>query len=236
MSASPPAPPVLDRKVSTYSETDSGVDVDNDTEEGLDLGLEKRVIKPDLDIISRLCNFDEEEEMTESDSESSDEKEDCSRERSSSRVSLTLTELRHILSALVKQHTEEELEPSTAHHVLVGKNCSVCSQNIFSMFVYTGSRCEVCSFLVCIHCSRQVSLEASEAEYSLPVSVLTPAGINCGRRQLQSQNFSSLTVSSLDSSLSSLASKMWGRVTRSPSRSPALSICSTCSYVINQAF
>ena len=96
-------PPPLDRKVSTYSETDSGVDVDNDTEEGTEVGLDKKVIRPDLDIISRLCNFDEEEEeeLTESEEE---EEDDCS--QTVPRVSVTLTELRHILSALVKQHTE----------------------------------------------------------------------------------------------------------------------------------
>ena len=96
-------PPPLDRKVSTYSETDSGVDVDNDTEEGTEVGLDKKVIRPDLDIISRLCNFDEEEEeeLTESEEE---EEDDCS--QAVPRVSVTLTELRHILSALVKQHTE----------------------------------------------------------------------------------------------------------------------------------
>ena len=108
-SEGPPAPPVLGRKVSTYSETDSGVDVDNDTEEAGEVGLEKRVIKPDLDIISKLCNFDEEEEeeMSESESESSEgDDSPRSEDRSTSRVSLTLMELRHILSALVRQHTE----------------------------------------------------------------------------------------------------------------------------------
>ena len=98
-------PPSLDRKVSTYSETDSGVDVDNEPEEGTELGLDKKVIKPDLDIISRLCNFDEEEEeaLTESEEE---EEEEVVRETDLARMSVTLTELRHILSALVKQHTE----------------------------------------------------------------------------------------------------------------------------------
>ena len=109
-SEGPPAPPVLGRKVSTYSETDSGVDVDNDTEEAGEVGLEKRVIKPDLDIISKLCNFDEEEEeeeMSESESESSvGDDSPRSEDSSTSRVSLTLRELRHILSALVRQHTE----------------------------------------------------------------------------------------------------------------------------------
>ena len=97
-------PPSLDRKVSTYSETDSGVDVDNEPEEGTELGLDKKVIKPDLDIISRLCNFDEEEEaLTESEEE---DEEEVVRETDLARVSVTLTELRHILSALVKQHTK----------------------------------------------------------------------------------------------------------------------------------
>ena len=110
-SEGPPAPPVLGRKVSTYSETDSGVDVDNDTEEAGEVGLEKRVIKPDLDIISKLYNFEEEEEeeeeMSESESESSEgDDSPRSEDRSTSRVSLTLMELRHILSALVRQHTE----------------------------------------------------------------------------------------------------------------------------------
>ena len=107
-SEGPPAPPVLGRKVSTYSETDSGVDVDNDTEESGEVGLEKRVIKPDLDIISKLCNFDEEEEEEEEEEEMSESESESSvgEDRSTSRVSLTLRELRHILSALVRQHTE----------------------------------------------------------------------------------------------------------------------------------
>ena len=109
-------PPSLDRKVSTYSETDSGVDVDNEPEEGTEVGLDKRVIKPDLDIISRLCNFDEEEEeeLTESEEEQEEEEEDCSqvvREPELNRVSVTLTELSHILYALVKQHTEVQYHP-----------------------------------------------------------------------------------------------------------------------------
>ena len=103
-------PPVLDRKVSTFSETDSGVDVDNDAEEGLEVGLDKKVIKPDLDIISRLCNFDEEEEEEEEElTESEDEEESCSQAELTQRVSVTLTELRHILSTLVKQHTEVKI-------------------------------------------------------------------------------------------------------------------------------
>ena len=113
-------PPVLDRKVSTFSETDSGVDVDNDPEEGAELGLDKKVIRPDLDIISRLCNFDEEEEEELTESEEEQEEEDCSqgvRETALERVSVTLTELRHILSALVKQHTEVKIiYSSTALH------------------------------------------------------------------------------------------------------------------------
>ena len=108
-SEGPPAPPVLDRKISTFSETDSGVEVDNEAEESVDNSLEKRVIKPDLDIISKLCNFDEEEEeqdMTESENENDSSDEESSSCEQSSRLSLTLVELRHILSALVKQHTE----------------------------------------------------------------------------------------------------------------------------------
>jgi len=222
-SEGPPAPPVLDRKISTFSETDSGVEVDNEAEEAVDTSLEKRVIKPDLDIISKLCNFDEEEEqdMTESENDSSDD--ESSSCEQSSRLRLTLLELRHILSALVKQHTEEELEPSAAGHVLVGKSCSVCRQNIFSMLVYTGARCQICSFTVCIHCSLQVELLSPDTVYDLPVSVLSPAVALAGER-IQSNKFSSLTVSSL-------ATNMWGRVTRSSNHV----ICSTCSYVINQA-
>ena len=105
-SEGPPAPPVLGRKVSTYSETDSGVDVDNDTEEAGEVGLEKRVIKPDLDIISKLCNFDEEEEEEEEEMSESESESSVGDDSSTSRVSLTLMELRHILSALVRQHTE----------------------------------------------------------------------------------------------------------------------------------
>ena len=52
---------LMSRKISVaFSETDSGVDVGGSEEESLDTGVEKKVIRPDLEIISRLCNFDEE--------------------------------------------------------------------------------------------------------------------------------------------------------------------------------
>ena len=139
-------PPILDRKVSTYSETDSGVDVDNDTEEGVELGLEKRVIKPDLDIISKLCNFDEEEEvegeMTESDSDTIDSSDDDSPSENT-RVSLTLTELRHILSALVRQHTEvtsnihhQSMNILTLNSLKMESNYSVPSQDHYQNITF----------------------------------------------------------------------------------------------------
>ena len=107
------------------------------------------------------------------------------------------------------------------------------------MLVYTGARCQICSFTVCIHCSLQVrdtisispvmnsvlqvELLPADTVYDLPVSVLSPAVVLAGER-IQSNKFSSLTVSSL-------ATNMWGRVTRASNHV----ICSTCSYVINQA-
>ena len=52
---------LMSRKISVaFSETDSGVDVGGSEEESLDTGVEKKVIRPDHEIISRLCNFDEE--------------------------------------------------------------------------------------------------------------------------------------------------------------------------------
>ena len=83
----------------------------------------------------------------------------------------------------------------------------------------------------------QVELLPPETVYDLPVTALTPDVIISGARQ-QSNKFSSLSVTSLEpslspaSSLTCLASRMWGRVTRSPTNS----ICSICSYVISQAF
>ena len=137
----PPAPPVLDRKISTFSETDSGVEVDNDTEEPVETSLEKRVIKPDLDIISKLCNFDEEEEeeeqdMTESENDSSDE-ESSSSERSS-RVRLTLLELSHILSALVKQHTEVT---ARTHDSVLCSHFSIWELSVSDTRTDTGRMC-----------------------------------------------------------------------------------------------
>ena len=61
-----PGPSLVGRKVSAaFSETDSGVDVETEGEESLEAREEKRVIRPSEEVISRLCNFDEDEEEEE---------------------------------------------------------------------------------------------------------------------------------------------------------------------------
>ena len=96
-----PGPSLVGRKVSAaFSETDSGVDVETEGEESLEAREEKRVIRPSDEVISRLCNFDEEEEeMTDTESDEADsEAEDT--------VQLSLMELKHIMSALVHEYVE----------------------------------------------------------------------------------------------------------------------------------
>ena len=41
--------------------------------------------------------------------------------------------------------------------ILAGSRCAVCRQTIFSLWLGTGARCGVCSFLVCRHCAAQVT-------------------------------------------------------------------------------
>ena len=100
---------LVSRKVSAaFSETDSGY---GNEEDSLETGVEKKVIRPDHEIISRLCNFDEEEEDELSDGSSSDSNEDNDSdndgdEECDAKVNLTLMELRHIMSALVHEHIE----------------------------------------------------------------------------------------------------------------------------------
>ena len=99
---------LVSRKVSAaFSETDSGY---GNEEDSLETGVEKKVIRPDHEIISRLCNFDEEEDEL-SDGSSSDSNEDNDSdndgdEECDAKVNLTLMELRHIMSALVHEHVE----------------------------------------------------------------------------------------------------------------------------------
>ena len=98
---------LVSRKVSAaFSETDSGY---GNEEDSLEAGVEKKIIRPDHEVISRLCNFDEEEEDELSEGSSSDSNEDNDSDHEDSddaKVNLTLLELRHIMSALVHDHVE----------------------------------------------------------------------------------------------------------------------------------
>ena len=96
---------LVSRKIScAFSETDSGVDVESEepTEDNVEQSsIEKKVIRPDQDIISRLCNFDEEDEDDVSEVSS-----DSEEEEDPDKMTLSLVELRHIMSALVNEHIE----------------------------------------------------------------------------------------------------------------------------------
>ena len=95
----------VSRKIScAFSETDSGVDVENE-EDGIENSVEKKMIRPDHDIISRLCNFDEEEEDEISDVSDSDH-DDSEGDVVDDKVNLSLLELKHIMSSLVLEHIE----------------------------------------------------------------------------------------------------------------------------------
>ena len=96
---------LVSRKIScAFSETDSGVDVENE-EDGIENSVEKKMIRPDHDIISRLCNFDEEEEDEISDVSDSDH-DDSEGDVVDDKVNLSLLELKHIMSSLVLEHIE----------------------------------------------------------------------------------------------------------------------------------
>ena len=81
--------------------------------------------------------------------------------------------------------------------ILMGRKCSVCHQNIFSMFVHTGYRCEVCSFVVCSHCCSQVAQLTQDMTFSIPVASLTPASMHRQITRQQQSAFSSLSVLNL---------------------------------------
>ena len=108
---------LVSRKVScAFSETDSGVDVEND-EDSIENSVEKKMIRPDQDIISRLCNFDEEEEDEITDVSDNDDHDDHDNVPDN-KVNLSLLELKHIMSSLVLEHIE------------VGSNQGNCKQEL----------------------------------------------------------------------------------------------------------
>ena len=158
-SSTSPVSLVSSRKISSaISETDSGVDVEQEDHEdsNSDKGEDKKKIQPDQDVISRLCNFDEEEEDELSDNNTDDNESDSTSnvDKPCGQMNLTILELKHILSALIHENVEDSSECPDS--VISGRQCSLCHQNIFSLFMFTGVRCEICSFVVCSHCSTQV--------------------------------------------------------------------------------
>merc|ERR1712137_750722 len=148
------------------------------------------------------------------------------------------------MSALVHEHVEARLEAGEL--VMQGRRCSVCCGAISLMFLGTSARCELCSFVTCSHCSKQVELLTPDQTFSVPVSLLTPDSVDSFTR-CQANTFSSLSASSLMSdydqrsssgsmslsspgpSLTWLASKVrrWSR----PSSSV---LCATCCQVVTQ--
>ena len=108
---------LISRKIScAFSETDSGVDVESEehAEDSFEnSSVEKKVIKPDHHVISRLCNFDEEDESSEdsSDNDTCVEEDDEDHapapvKSNPERMTLSLVEVRHIMCALISEHIE----------------------------------------------------------------------------------------------------------------------------------
>jgi len=240
---------LISRKIScAFSETDSGVDVESEehAEDSFENSVEKKVIKPDHHVISRLCNFDEEDESSEdsSDNDTCVEEDDedhapapvkCNPDR----MTLSLVEVRHIMCALISEHIEASLECSIMGQIHVGRKCSVCYQNIFTMIVHSGYQCEVCSFIVCSHCSKQVPHLTEDQLFDLSVSSITPFSISQVTKKSLS-TLSSLSVQDLyqdhNKSLSAVTSNLLTNVRRwSLGRKEALStLCSTCHTIITQ--
>merc|ERR1719336_2568592 len=150
------------------------------------------MIRPDQDIISRLCNFDEEEEDEITDVSDNDDHDDVPDDK----VNLSLLELKHIMSSLVLEHIEGDGRLEFVDQVTGGRRCSVCHQNIFSMILQTGSRCEICSFIACSHCCCQMTMPMLDQSFQIPVSLLTPSSVGTICRK-QINNFSSLSVMNL---------------------------------------
>ena len=60
-----------------------------------------------------------------------------------------------------------------------GSRCAVCRQTIFSLWLGTGARCGVCSFLVCRHCASQVTASADTCyNPCVPRFLVTGAPVN----------------------------------------------------------
>ena len=75
--------------------------------------------------------------------------------------------------------------------ILAGSRCAVCRQTIFSLWLGTGARCGVCSFLVCRHCASQVTASADTCyNPCVPRNLVTGAPVSsvmhriCGLRLL----------------------------------------------------
>lgn len=235
-----PGSDILTRKMSsTVSETDSGVDVEHEDENLETNNIEKKVITPDSDVIGRLCNFDEEEEgeMSSDDdsaktSNSSPPPHQISNENT---LQLSFFELKHILSALIHENIEES---GIADTVMIGRHCPVCRKSIFSMFLNTSAKCEVCSYNVCSQCCTMIEHELSPDQlYEIPSPFLVPSVVSslCNQYsgKISSLNAANLLSDYQDSSTSTNVDWIVNAVRRkSVIRVTKTNICLVCKFYL----
>jgi len=225
------------------SETDSGVDVEQEDDNFENNITEKKVITLDSDVIGRLCNFDEEEEGEMSSDDDSSAKESSSGSpppQISNEVTLRLSflELKHILSALIHENIEES---GIAETVMIGRHCPVCRKSIFSMFLNTSAKCEVCSYNVCSQCCTMVEEELSPDQiYEVSSSLLVPSVVSslCDKYsgKICSLNASNLLSDYQDSSTSTNIDWIVNAVRRkSLVRVTKTNICLICKFYLGLA-
>jgi len=233
---------ILSRKMSSaVSETDSGVDVEHDDDNLENNNIEKKVITPDSDVIGRLCNFDEEEE-----GEMSSDDDSAKTSNSNSppppqqicnedTLQLSFFELKHILSALISENIEES---GVANIVMIGRHCPVCRKSIFSMFLNTSAKCEVCSYNVCSQCCTMIEHELSPDQmYEIPSSFLVPSVVSnlCNQYsgKISSLNAANLLSDYQDSSTSTNVDWIVNAVRRkSVIQVTKTNICLVCKFYL----
>ena len=119
--------------------------------------------------------------------------------------------------------------------ILAGSRCAVCRQAIFSLWLGTGARCGVCSFLVCRHCSTQVTAARPPRTRVSCTAPVCPLIILANTRQAAARSTAALQGTGMDGAVC----WGWGLQQLGPSptlivvlcTAPAVLQCARCSLL-----
>ena len=153
----------------------------------------KKMIKPDVSVMTKLLNFNEEDEddLTDTDDDETNEKvsvpslfrrHSVSVHRQShtqTTLSLKLEGVKHIRSVLTKAKLESlPVQDSVLQSFIRGLMCSLCLKTKFSVFS-AGVRRSLCSQLVCRECVQRVKVGEVQCS-EVPLIPLTPTTTSQG--------------------------------------------------------